>query len=938
MFNILYKNKNTQPQSCCILKVLLAIVLLTILNPAFAQKRDSAHISSPALLERDSAHISGTAPVVRDSVLILRPYTPAGDSLQVTGPDTLVSFEVIIPEDTTAGDTITGVTKKKEKSPIEAEVFYHSRDSFKISLSEQKVYLYGEAQVNYQNIELTADYIVFDMSNNVVMATSLSDSLGKPTGKPVFKQGNETFQSDTLRYNFETRKGVIKYIFTQQGEGYLHSKQTKRLSDGEIHLKSGKYTTCDAEHPHFYIGLTKAIAIPEKKIVSGPAYLVLEDIPLPLILPFGFFPNTKERSSGLLIPTYGYEERRGLYLRNGGWYFAINDYVDLSIMSDIYFYGTWGVSASSKYVRRYKFSGSFSGQYYQNVIENETPIPTKSTDYSIRWSHTQSPKANPTRSFSASVNLSSSSYDKNQSYGMTEYLTNTKSSSISFSKRWAGTPFNLAASLNHSQNSLNKSVNMNLPKVSFNMSRIYPLRFGKSSGKFKWFENIQISYSANFENRISATDSTLFTESTLRGMKNGFTHSIPVTMANLKLFNLININPSLNYKGVMYGSHIEKSVPDTAFFYSGGKSGLVVDTVRGLCYAHAVVPSISFSVNPKLYGMIQSANEESYFMALRHVITPSASFGFTPDVSGLMPDYYRNARYPTSVQSTPEEYEYSIFENYIYGTPMDARRSGSVSFGLNNNLEAKVRPKNDTTGTPKKIKLIENLNFAASYNPFADDKRWSNISMTGSTRLLQNKINLRIGSTFSPYALDSLGRESNLYLLKESGKLARLTRASIDISMSLRSQAGGKKGDEKEEQKEVAPESRAPDVLKSEEQEIYGDYVDFSIPWSLSFTYNWSYSKPGFAESKKIISTVRVSGDVSLTKKWKIGGNTGYDFEDKKITVTNISIHRDLHCWEMRFAIVPFGPRKHYSFTINAKSAILRDLKYDKKKSWYDYM
>ncbi len=909
MFSTPYKNKNIQPQSCCILKLLFVIVFIILITPV-TRAQDSI--------------ASG------DTSLLLGPGTIAySDTFLLTGGDTLVQLGGKVTEDT----TIEAAAKKKKKSPIESEVLYQSRDSFKISIAEQKVYLYGEAKVNYQNIELTADYIVFDMTNNVVMATSLSDTMGKPTGKPVFTQGTETFQSDTLRYNFETQKGVIKYVFTQQGEGYLHSKQTKRLADGHINLKDGKYTTCDAEHPHFYIGLTKAIAIPEKKIISGPAYLVIEDVPLPLVLPFGFFPNTKERSSGLIIPTYGYEQRRGLYLRNGGWYFAINDYLDLSLMGDVYSHGTWGISASSKYVKRYKFTGNFSGQYYENVIENETPVDTKSTDYSIRWSHTQSPKANPTRSFSASVNVSSSSYDKNHSYGFTDYVTNTKSSSITFSKKWTGTPFNLAASLNHSQNNLNNSVNMNLPKVSFNMSRIYPLRFGKSSGKFKWYENIQLSYSANFENRISAIDSTLFTEKTLHNMKNGFTHSIPVTMANLKLFNLININPSLNYKGVLYGSHIEKSVPDTAFFYHGGKSGIVVDTVRGLNYAQAVVPSISFSVNPKLYGMIQSANEESYFMALRHVMTPSISFGFTPDVSRLMPEYYRKVKYPSSVQITPEEYEYSIFEGYIYGTPMESGKSGSVSLGLNNNLEAKVRPKNDTTGTPKKIKLIENLNFAASYNPFIEDKRWSNISMTGSTRLLQNMINLRINSTFSPYALDSLGKESNLYLLKESKKLARLTRAGIDISMSLRSKSGGKKQEEKE-----VPESRAPDMLRDTEDEDYGDYVDFSVPWSLSVAYNWSYSKPGFAASKSIVSTIRLSGDVSLTKKWKIGGNTGYDFEEKKITVTNLNIHRDLHCWEMRFAIVPFGPHKHYSFTINAKSAILRDLKYDKKKSWYDYM
>ncbi len=853
------------------------------------------------------------------------------DTIPIDRLDSLAQFSTKTDVDT----TLPGI-KKPKKSPIESEVHYNSLDSFKISLAEQKVYLYGEAQVNYQNIELKADYIEFDMTNNVVMATSLSDTAGKPTGKPVFKQGDETFRSDTLKYNFDTKKGVIKYIFTQQGEGYLHSKQTKRLESGHIHMKSGKYTTCDAEHPHFYIGLTRAIVIPEKKIISGPAYLVMEDIPLPLFLPFGFFPNTKERSSGLIIPTYGYEQRRGLYLRNGGWYFVLSDYFDLSVMGDVYSHGTWGISTSSRYVKRYKFTGNFSSRFYFNKIETENPVATKSRDYSIRWSHTQSPKANPTRTFSASVNLSSSQYDKNHSYDMGEYVTNTKSSSVAFSKRWPGTPFNLAASLNHSQNSLNNTVNMNLPKVSFNMSRIYPFRFGKSSGKFKWFENIQMSYSANFENRISAIDSTLFTSSTLENMKNGFKHSIPFSMANLKLFNLININPSLSYNGVLYGSQISKAVPDTAFYY-GGTGGLIVDTIRGLSYAHAIIPSISFSANPKIYGMVQSAREESYFMALRHVITPSASFNFTPDISSIMPDYYRTLKYPKSVTIPPEEYEYSIYENYIYGTPVPTGKSGSVNLGLSNTVELKVRPKNDTTGTPKKIKLIENLNFSANYNPFKDDKRWSNINMTGSTRLLENKINLRFNSTFSPYTLDSMGRETNLYLIKESGKIARLVRAGFDISMSFRSTAGGKKQEEeKEEEEEVT--ARTPGLFPEYEGYYSGDYVDFSVPWSLSVNYNWSYSKAGLASSKSIIQTVRLSGDISLTKKWKIGGNTGYDFEKKKMTVTNLNLHRDLHCWEMRFAIVPFGPHRHYSFTINAKSSILRDLKYDKKKNWYDYM
>ena len=836
-------------------------------------------------------------------------------------------------------DTLQAHPGKPRKSPLESKVLYHSRDSFRISIAEQKIYLFGEAQVNYDDIELKADYIVFDMSNNIVMATSLTDSLGKALGKPEFKQGKETFQSDTLIYNFETRKGIIKYVVTQQGEGYLHSKQTKRLADGHIHLKDGKYTTCNAEHPHFYIGLTKAIAIPNEKIVSGPAYLVLEDVPLPLILPFGFFPNTVERSSGLIIPTYGNEQSRGIYLRNGGWYFALNDYFDLNILGDIYSRGTWGLSASSKYVKRYKFTGNFSSRFYVNKISNENPEPPKTKDFSIRWSHSQSPKANPTRTFSANVNFSSNTYDKNHSYDMSNYIQNTKSSSITFSKRWPGTPFNLSASLNHSQNSIRKSVDLNLPKVAFNMSRIYPFRGKSSGGKLKWFENIQVSYSANLENRINAYDSTLFSEATLKSMKNGFKHSVPVSLANFKILNLLNITPSLSYNGVLYSSHIHKSYPDTSAFWDYGASGLVIDTIRGLRYAHSIIPGISFSVNPKMYGMIESANEESYFVAIRHVMTPSASFSFTPDMSRIMPEYYKTVKYPRSVTLPYEEHEYSIFQNYLYGTPVETGRSGSVSLGLNNNLELKVRPKNDTTGTPKKVKLIDNLNFNTSYNPFKDEFRWTYINMTTSTNLFENKINIRLNSSFSPYELDSLGKEMNKFMLLESGKLARHVRTNINIGMSFRSAAADKKDKAKQEEAtEEEPDQKIPVYYDETQGYYYGDYVDFSIPWSLRIDYNWSVNKPGLPETKRVVQTIRISGDFSLTKKLKIGGNTGYDFERKEVTVSNINIHRDLHCWEMRFSVVPFGPHKHYSFTINAKSAILRDLKYDKRKSWYDYL
>ncbi len=902
MLNILFNNSyQHKPQNYHdIVKLIAVIILLLVINISYAQ----------------------------DTIFF-------NDTIITSSPDSVI--HTVAPA---ATDTIPHAKKRTPKSPMESEVTYTSRDSFRISLSERKIYLFGEAQVNYEDIELKADYIVFDMSNNTVLATGTTDTLGKSVGKPVFKQGNEVFQSDTLIYNFQTRKGIIKHAFTQQGEGYLHSEQTKRLENGHIHMKNGKYTTCNAEHPHFYIGLTKAIAIPEEKIISGPAYLVIEDVPLPLILPFGFFPNSVERSSGLIIPTYGDEQSRGIYLRNGGWYFALNDYFDLNLQGDVYSRGTWGLSASSKYVRRYRFSGNFSGRFYVNKISNENPDPPKTTDFSLRWVHTQSPKANPTRTFSANVNFSSNSYDKNHSYDMSSYIQNTKSSSVTFSKKWPGTPFNLAASLNHSQNSINKTVDLNLPKVSFNMSRIYPFRGKGGGGKLKWFENIQVSYSANMENRINAYDSTLISEATLKSMKNGFKHSIPVSMTNIKLLNLLNITPSLTYNGVMYSSQIYKSLPDTSIFYNEGASGLIIDTIRGLNYAHSLVPGISFSVNPKFYGMIESANEESYFVAVRHVLSPSASFSFKPDMSKFMPDYYKTIKYPRSVTLPYEEHEYSIYQNYLYGTPMESGRSGSVSLALNNNLELKVRPANDTTGSTKKIKLLDNLNFNTSYNPFKDDFRWSYINMTGSTRILDNKINIRFNSSFSPYVLDSLGKEMNEYLLIESKKLARHVRTNVNIGMSFRSAAGDKKNKEVKEGAEAEEEiTEAPnDFYDDTYGYYYGDYVDFSIPWSIRMDYSWSVSQPGFKESRQVMQTMRLSGDFSLTKKLKIGGNTGYDFEKRELTVTNINIHRDLHCWEMRFSVVPFGPHKHYSFTINAKSSILRDLKYDKRKSWYDYL
>jgi hypothetical protein len=470
--------------------------------------------------------------------------------------------------------------------------------------------------------------------------------------------------------------------------------------------------------------------------------------------------------------------------------------------------------------------------------------------------------------------------------------------------------------------------------MAFNMNRVYPFRGKKNDGKYNWIENIQVSYASKLENRISAPDSTFFTQRTLRSMKNGFSHSIPITLSNIKLFKLINISPNVTYNGVLYTSYLNKrNAPDTAQFLVNKP---VTDTIRRVTYAHALTTSLGISAAPKIYGMYQSKKADSYIMAVRHVMTPSVGFSYAPDMSGLVPDYYRDLASTGSISRPVTYSEYSIYEQYIYGTPSVNGRSGSLSLSLNNNLEMKVRAKTDSTVEEKKVSILDNLNFSTSYNPFAPSYQWSPVNITGSTRLFNRQMDIRFGGTLNPYALDSTGRRMDRYLIHETGKLFRTTRAYIDVGFNLKSAAGDKKEGDSETGVDEYGDEYNPTLEMLDESTGYyaGDYVDFDIPWSFNLDYSWSLSKE--TDEAVFTHTIRMSGDISITPKWKIGLNTGYDLVAKEITTTNFSIHRDLHCWEMRFSMVPFGERRSYSFTINAKSSILRDVKYNQAKSWYD--
>lgn len=833
-------------------------------------------------------------------------------------------------------NSLKDTTRTPITSGIEFDVVYNASDSVIFGMDNRKVFMYKGAKVTYGTLELTADYIEFDMNTNEVFATGLPDSTGKMAGRPFFKDAQQQMEAERLRYNFKSQKGYIEAVKTEQEGGWLHANQTKKDEKGHIHIKDGKYTTCDADNPHFYIALTKAKSIPGDKIVTGPAYLVIEEVPFPIGLPFGFFPNTKTNTSGILVPQYGEEANRGFFLRNGGYYLAINEYMDLTVTGDIYTNGTWGMRVGTNYKKRYKFSGGFNGRIYQNISGEKGLNYSKSNDYSVQWNHAQDGKANPNQRFSASVNLSSRKFDEQHSRVLTNALTSTKSSSISYQRSWANLPINFSASANHSQNSQTKYVNLNLPKMSFNMSRIYPFRFKNSTGKGGFWEDIQLSYSSTLDNRIATYDSLLFTSRAFENTQNGFSHTIPLTW-NYKPKKIRNFtfSPNLSYKGVAYTHRINKSWQE--YYHADEDStyyDLVVDTIKGLTYAHAYYPSLSASLSPKIYGMFVF-RETSKIEAIRHVMSPSVSFSYIPDVSPIVPDYYREL----IDQNGDTIQTYSIYEGSIYGTPSLGRSSKTMNFALRNNIEAKIRQEGDTAVQSKKVKLLDNFNFSTNMN-FADSVKFRPISFNGNTRFFQNKMNVTFRGSMDPYAQDSLYRRINVSEFNRSGKLVRLTSAGMSVGLNLK--GGSRKTGGKEEEEEIDPiestplgtPQRDPEYDAYDEDYYYGEYVDFNVPWSLRIDYSLNYSTS--RNQSSIIQTIRFSGDFSLTPKWKIGYNTGYDFKNSKVTTSNLSIYRDLHCWEMRLTAVPFGKYKSFNFQINAKSAILQDLKYNKRVPWQD--
>lgn len=816
-------------------------------------------------------------------------------------------------------------TLRKKSSMLDKKVDYKAADSITFNLKTKKAVLYQSGEIVRENTTIHADYIEIDFTTKQLYARGVKDSLETVRGSPDFKDGDKSFRSKEITYNFDSRKALILDVITQEGEGFLHGERVKKHTDDKTDILHGQYTTCDLDHPHFQIQFKKARVIPNDKIVTGPAYLVLHDIPTPLIVPFGFFPNRKGQQNGILIPSYGETANRGFFLENGGYYWGFSEYADLALRGDIYSRGSWAVKVASNYVKRYKFTGTVNVNYAENFVgEKDLPGYLESKDFFVTWNHQQSPQAHPTRRFSANVNAGTSDYNNFNPSTSQNYLSSSFQSNISYSTSIGGFS-NFSANLRHSQNKTNRSFELTLPEIAWSVNRFYPLRAKGKSSNLKWYDNISMSYNMNARNNLRTSDTLSLAEMLNGEFTNGVRHSIPIT-STVKLLKHFSWNNTLSYDEKWYGNTINRQWDngmlirenDTIYGY------LRTDTIRGFSAAREF--SYTSSVSTKLYGMYTLTRGP--VKAVRHVLTPGMSFSWRPDYGEPRWGYYK---YYLDNRS-PVPVAYSIFSTGIYGGP-GSGKSGLLNFSLSNNVELKVKSKKDTINGEKKIVLIENLSLGTSYNLAKDSLRWSALTLSGNTRLFQ-RLDIRYAAYFDPYAINPLtGVNINRFEYEESGKLFRRTNSewALAFSYSLVS----KKSSSLPKASEKASEEEIADINRNLNQ-----FVDFNNPYNLYLDYTLRYTSVyDFSQDKfkrDTIQSIGLRGDVNITDKWKVGFMTNYDFKQKDFGYTSIDFYRDLHCWELHLNWIPTGFRKSYNLTIKVKSPVLQDLKLTRKKDWLD--
>lgn len=848
-----------------------------------------------------------------------------------------------VPRDTPAADTLAADTMQRDtaRKPRKATGFLDgaiegkSTDSLVYDVRNKLVYVYNEGDVTYQNSNLKADFMRIDMTDKTVFAYGKPDSLdGKAiVTKPEFSDGSASYQMDTITYNFATEKAKIKGVATQQGDGWLVGGSVKKMPDNTINIQDGMYTTCDeTDHPHFYLAMTKAKVQPGKKVITGPAYLVMEDVPIYFLgIPYGFFPINMGPKSGLLMPSYGEDGTRGFFLRDLGYYITLGDYADLAVRGGFYTLGSWEASAASRYIKRYKYSGSFNIQY-SNIKTGEKGEPDylKQSNFRVQWTHSQDAKANPGSTFSASVNFATSGYNRYSANTLNDILSTQTNSSISYSKSWTGTPFSLSANMAISQNSSNQSISLTLPTVVFNVSRIYPFKRKEKTGKDRWYEKISMQYTGKMTNSVTTTESEIFTKKTLEDMKNGIEHSIPVS-ASFNVFNYINLSPSFNYNEKWFFKKVE---------YEWNPMTNKVDTMANEYGFYRLYNySMSVSASTTVYGMYDFTKKkrDRKIQAIRHVLTPSIGFSYTPDFGDFKYGYYKSLQ-RDSLGTTQT---YSPYAVNAYSVPSSGRNM-SMNFSLSQNLEMKVLSKRDTSGV-KKIKLIDELRISGSYNFLADSMRLSTIPISFRTTLFGN-FGINLSATLDPYRLTPDGKRINKLFFP-----GRIVSTGWSFGYTFKSR------DDRSQTAinditSIPPEYMNPfydpygtmdPVLRR--QYMAQTYYDFSLPWNFGFNYTVNYSittgnYPPKGYKKNVTQTVGFNGSLNLTPKMGITFQGGYDIKANRLTTSSVSITRDLHCWQMSFSWIPFGTYRSWSFNIGVKAASLSDLKYDKSQSMYENM
>ena len=827
-------------------------------------------------------------------------------------------------------DTIANDSIKKPKEVIDG-IITHDADDYTIqNAKDQTLTLFNNAHITYQDIDLKAGKIIVDYKKNTVYATGFKDSTGY-VQRPVFIQGSQESEQDSILFNFKSEKALIYGVKTLQGEMIAYGEQTKRVNDSTIYMRNLRFTTSEKKIPDYYISTNKAKLVPGKKIIVGASNLVLADVPTPLYLPFAYFPLTKGRSSGFIIPTWGENNNQGFFLQNGGYYFAINDYLDLETTGSLYSNGSWDVNAVTNYKVRYKFNGNFRFSY-QNRLTSIRGFNdfSKNVNYNIIWSHSQDSKSNPNSRLSASVNLGSSTFFRESlnQRDQADFLRNTRSSSISFNKKFVGTPFNLSSGFRHSQNTDTEEISLTLPTIQLSMDRQYPFA-GKGGVKKNPIQKIGFNYNMQAENRIETTDENLFTSKMFDGARSGIRHSTG-TNTQIKAFNYFTISPSLNYEEVWYFDKTQKKY-DAAFENSDGSFGTVVtDTIGGFNRFNEYNGGVSLSTN--VYGTFNF--KKGRLKAIRHTMRPSVSWTYTPDHAARHELRVRNSAAIGGIET------YTPFDHGIYNSPSSGI-SNSIGITLNNTLEAKVKPKDEEDLKEdeefKKITLLNNLNFSTSYNMALDSLRWSNVNVSASTRIFKEKLSLNLNSTLNPYQLNSQGQEIN----KFNSKIFRITSTRLNANYNISSKdLDDKKNNEKDTQNSstdvygsgVNPYQNNQKPENKEDTEKTAKLFQANVPWSINFVYSASYSNAGINDAGIQNHTLAFNGDIELTPKWKVSYRTTYDLSNGAFSYTILDFSRDLDSWRFSFNWIPFGEQTSYNFFIGVKSSLLSDLKWDKSR------